>query len=246
MECSVVIERLLTSVRRKKTQLGVRKTAEFFARRLRDVLFHSRELFFTIDLSNRTLATSPGSDSVKVWEKKSFGDLTVKEQEALRGYGSGSLLALFEKRFAAGYRLFLTYVDEDLAGGAWIYSGGPGRFFMIPLSQEEFFIVAVFIIDRFRGKGLSLPSLILLLKIMKEYGFRRGFICTKEWNFYQRSIIKAGFELVGKVRKVTAFGKNIMIWSGGAREFVSECPEDAQASGANNEKKRNKANNAYP
>lgn len=220
MESGVVIERLLTSVSRKQAQLGVRRAAVFFARRLWDTLFHSRELFFTIDLSELTLVPGPGNGLVEVLEKRSFSDLTGKEQEAIRGYGGSELLSLFEERLAGGHRLFLTYVDGDVAGAAWIYVGGPGRFFMIPLSQEEFFIVAVFIIDRFRGKGISVPSLKLLLQKMKKEEFRRGFICTKEWNFYHRSIEKAGFQLSGKVRKVRLFGRDFFIWSHEGREFV--------------------------
>ncbi len=221
MENSAVIERLLTSVSRKQAQLGVRKAAAFFARRLWDMLFHSRELFFTIDLSERTVGAGPGHGAVEVREKRHFSDLAKNELEAIRGYGGNELLGLFEKRLAGGHRLFLTYVDGEVAGAAWIYVGGPGKFFMIPLSQEEFFIMAVFIIDRFRGKGISVPSLELLLQMMKKEEFRRGFICTKEWNFYQRSIKKAGFQLSGKVRKVRLFGRDFLIWAHEKRrEFV--------------------------
>ncbi|SPP99528.1 hypothetical protein NBG4_10062 [Candidatus Sulfobium mesophilum] len=208
-----MIDRLLISVSRKQAQLGVRKAATFFARRLWDMLFHSRELFFAIDLSDHTLPSGSGNGSVEVREKRSLSDLTEKEQEALRSHGGSELLSIFEKRLAGGHRLLLTYVDGEVAGAAWIYTGGSGRFLMIPLSQKEFFIVAVFIIDRFRGKGISLPSLILLLEKMKKESFRRGFICTKEWNFYRRSIEKAGFKLLGKVRKVRFFGRDIFIWS---------------------------------
>ena len=222
MESSQVIERLLTAVGRKKAQLGGRKAVAFIAKRLWDTLFHSRELFFTIDLSNRTLTVSPGSDSVEVREKRSFSELTEKERAAISGYGGSELLNLFEKRLAGGHRLFLTFAEGEFAGAAWIYVGGPGKFFMIPLARKEFFIVAVFIVDRFRGKGISVASLVLLLQKMKEDGFEHGSICTKEWNFYQRSISKSGFELVGRVRSVRFFGRDILIWSHdkGREKFV--------------------------
>lgn len=177
------------------------------------MIFHSRSLFFTVDLSNYTPQEQFMNTEVDVVEKEFFDQLTEAEQETIRGYGGADLLALFEKRLLQGHRLFLTHVDGEIAGASWIYEGGPGKFFMIPLSEKEFFILAVFIIDKFRGRGISSVSLACILQRMKEYGFQKGFICTKEWNFYQRSIKKAGFELVGKVREMKIFKRNILIWS---------------------------------
>ena len=213
MESSVLIARFLTAVSRKKSQLGGCKAAAFLARRLCDTLFHSRDLFFTIDLSEPTFTGDPRNTVVNVREKRSFSELTEKEREAIQCYGGSTLLSLFEERLAGGHRLFLTYAEGKFAGAAWVYVGGSERFFMIPLAEKEFFIVAVFILERFRGRGISVPSLVLLLKKMREDAFVRGFICTKEWNFYQRSIKKAGFELVGRVRRLRFFGRDILIWS---------------------------------
>ncbi len=177
------------------------------------MLFHSRNLLFMVDLTDYKVDNRTKNEHVEVVEIKSFDQLTASEKKVFQEYGGSNLLQLFEKRLLQGHRLFLTHVDGEIAGAIWIYEGGSGKFFMIPLSEKEFFILAVFIIDKFRGRGISSTSLAYLLTEMKEEGFRRGFICTKEWNFYQKSIKKAGFEFIGKVREIKAFKKNILIWS---------------------------------
>jgi GNAT superfamily N-acetyltransferase len=204
---------LYSTVRKKFSTGGIKNTFLLMAQRIYCELFHSKNLFFAIDLSNYKPDERSINENITVLDKASFDQLTEDEQEVFKGYGGSALLDLFKKRFESGHRVFLTYYSGEVVGASWIYKGGPGKFFMIPLETDEFFILAVFIIEKFRGRGISSASLASILQRMKEYGFQKGFICTKEWNFYQNSIKKAGFEFIGKVREIKAFKKNILIWS---------------------------------
>lgn len=190
------------------------------AQRIYGELFHSKNLFFSIDLSNYKPDEKSMNENVTVIDKTSFDQLSEDEKKVFQGYGGSALLDLFKKRFESGHKVFLTYYSGEVVGASWICEGGPGKFFMIPLSEGEFFILAVFIIEKFRSRGISSASLANILQRMKEYGFQKGFICTKEWNYFQKSIKKAGFELVGKVRELKMFRRNILIWSSvNAKDF---------------------------
>lgn len=204
---------LYSTVRKKFSTGGIKNTFLLIAQRIYCELFHSKNLFFAIDLSNYKPDERSMNENITVLDKTSFDQLTEDEKEVFRGYGGNALLDLFKKRFESGHRVFLTCYYNEVVGASWIYDGGPGKFFMIPLAEGEFFILAVFIIEKFRGRGISSASLVSILQRMKDYGFQKGFICTKEWNFFQKSIKKAGFELVGKVREMKIFKRNILIWS---------------------------------
>lgn len=204
---------IYSTVRKKFSIEGIKNTFLLMSQRIYCELFHSKNLFFALDLSNYKPDERSMNENITVLDKTSFDQLTEDEKEVFRGYGGSALLDLFKKRFESGHRVFLTYYLNEVVGASWIYEGGLGKFFMIPLAEGEFFILAVFIIEKFRGRGISSVSLANILQRMKEYGFQRGFICTKEWNFFQKSIKKAGFELVGKVREMKIFKRNILIWS---------------------------------
>lgn len=206
-------QRIYTIIRRKLSSIGIKNTFFLMTKRIYCMLFYSKNLFFTVDLSNYNPDEKPINKEVEVLEKKSFEQLTQTEKENLREYGGKDLLAQFKNRLEKGCRLFLTYFNGEVAGTCWIYEGGTRKFFVIPLSKKEFFILSVFIIDKFRRKGVGTTSLIHILKKMKQEGFQHGFISTKEWNFYQKAILKAGFQFVGKFHEFKILKRNILIWS---------------------------------
>jgi GNAT superfamily N-acetyltransferase len=205
----------LTIVRRKVRSIGVKNTISLVTSRVYDNFFHGRLLFFSIDLTEYEPDKSLKTENIYVVMRTSFEELTLDELAVFNEYGGSRFLTLSRKRFASGYKLFVTYRENEVAGASWIYEGGRGNFFMIPLAAGEFFVVAVFILDSFRGKGAGTASLVRILEGMREQGFRRGFICTREWNFFKGGISKAGFQLAGKVREIKLFGKTVLIWSHG-------------------------------
>ena len=204
---------MFSKIRRKLSSIGMKKTAALIARRFYAAMFSSSGLFFKVDLLNYNTYGKPTNDQVEVIEIKSFESLADKDLRCLRDYGGNHLLAIFEKRLAKGHRLFLSYLNGQVAGASWVYIGGEGRFFIIPLSEKDFIIVAVFTIDRFRRMRIAAASLIAILDKMRLEGFHRGFISTKQWNFFQNAIAKAGFEFVGKFHRFRILKRSILIWS---------------------------------
>lgn len=207
------VHSLYTTVKKKVAADGIKNTFLLVARRVYGELFHSRNLFFSIDLSDYAPDEERMSESITVIDRTSFDQLREDEKRAFQEYGGRALLELFKKRFENGHKLFVTYFSNEPVGASWIYEGGTGKFFMIPLAEGEFFILAVFIVDKFRGRGISSASLKSILVRMRDCGFKKGYICTKEWNFFQKSIKKAGFKLVGKVRELKILRRHILIWS---------------------------------
>ena len=204
---------MFSKIRRKLSNIGTKRTAALIIRRLYAVMFSSIGLFFRVNLLNYNSYGKPTNDQVKVIEIKSFESLADKDARCLRDYGGKNLLTLFKKRLAKGHRLFLSYINGQVTGASWVYVGGERRFFVIPLSEKDFIMLAVFTIDKFRGMHIATTSLIMILDKMRIEGFQRGFISTKQWNFFQKSIVKAGFQYVGKFHRVRILKRSILIWS---------------------------------
>ena len=204
---------MLSRIRRKLSSLGTRKTAALIARRFYASIFCSSRLFFRVDLLNYNCYGIPINDQVEVIEIKSSESLTDEEARSLEDHGGKDLLAIFEKRLANGHRLFLSYLNGEVTGASWVYVGGERKFFVIPLSQKDFIILAVFTIDKFRRMRIATTSLAKILDKMRLEGFQRGFISTKQWNFFQKAIARAGFEFVGKFHRFRILRRSILIWS---------------------------------
>jgi GNAT superfamily N-acetyltransferase len=210
----------IAAVRRKLGTAGVRKTVVLGSRRAYDALFHGRLLFFRVDLDGYATDMESVDREDRVLPRKSIDEITSVERKAFKEYGGASLIRLWNERFQKGHRLFVTYHGSEVAGASWVYEGGTERFFTVPLAEGEVFIVAVFVLENFRGRGLGTRTLALILQMMKDEGFQRAFICTKEWNHFQKAIRRAGFQCVGKLREIKVFRKSIQIWSdSGASDF---------------------------
>lgn len=206
-------KKLFITIRRKFSSVGIKNTLFLIVKRTYDTLFYSKNLFFTIDLSNYNPDEKPINKEVKVVEKKSFDQLTETERKVFREYGGKGLLTLFEKRLKMGHRLFLMYLNSEVAGSIWIYQGGEREFFSVPLTTKDIMLQAGFTLDKFRRQGVFVAGLIKLLDRMKQEGFHRAFAATKEWNFSQNVLLKAGFKYIGRFREFKIFKWIILIWS---------------------------------
>lgn len=200
------------TIKRKFSSLGFKHAVYFILRRIYRMLLNSRTLFFRIDFSTCRVQDSPANPEIMLAPKSSFNELTDSEQEALLMYDGPKLLNSFRTNFDKGYRLFLICSGTNVVGAVWVVDGGTTPFFTIPLANDEFFIISVFTIEAFRGKRIGTAALIRVLDHLKKSGYRSGFICTKEWNFYQKAIRTAGFDLVGTFREIHFFKKTIVIW----------------------------------
>ncbi|MFC1657052.1 GNAT family N-acetyltransferase [Candidatus Moduliflexota bacterium] len=210
----------ITAVRRKLRTSGLQETFAIVAGRAYNSLFHGRLLLFRADITGNAVDSKLSGKKDGIKARTSIHELTADERSIFKGYGGESLLRLWEKRFQKGHSLFVVYHGGEVAGTGWIYEGGRKEFFTVPLAPGEAFIVAVFVLDPFRGKGLGTRILALILQRMKDDGFQRAYICTKEWNHFQKSIRRAGFELLGKVREIKMFGRVFQVWSEcGGRDF---------------------------
>jgi len=208
-----MITKISNNISRKVNTLGLKDTIILLLQRLYYSSFRNKRLFFTINLAQYVPENNYINNKVTVSPKPSFSQLSHQEKKALRSHGGDKLLNTFARRLAKGNKLFLLYINAKCAGASWVYVGGKNKFFIVPLPEKQFIILDVFTIDKYRRMGTATTNLIKILENMKLQGFERAFISTKEWNFYQKSIMKAGFELVGKYREFKIFGQNILIWS---------------------------------
>lgn len=109
-----------------------------------------------------------------------------------------------------GVRDFFVYKKNGLIGHiSWIYyRNDPNR--IIDLSTDEGEIKYSLTLPEFRGKGIYPATLIEVQRYLKEQGYKRLFICTKEDNLPSvRGIEKAGFEFVTKINLVKVLGMQV-------------------------------------
>jgi len=204
---------VLQAFKRKYRSVGLTESIALVFRRLYSAAFHPRNMLFGIDLSEILPSMGPSFVDTQVVEKRSFNALTGKELEALMAYGGPMLLTSFKKNFTQGYRLFIAYRDGEVAGAHWVLTGGSKKFYVIPLLDRDFMFMYVFVIDKFRKKGVCLVLYSKTLEAMKADGYRRGYVFTKEWNFHQKTCMKVGFQLIGKFTTLHIFAKPMIVWS---------------------------------
>lgn len=200
-------------IRRKIKTIGFRKSVQLIASRVYNTLFHSRNLLFRVDLLDLNLDKIPANEKVQVKQKLSFQELDQFERENLSSYGGGNFLETIKNRLARGHRLFLGYINGEVAGARWVLTGGDQVFFTIPLAKREFMCLAAFTIYKYRRMGVSTTIFKHVLLTMKSEGYVYGYVFTKEWNFHRKGILKVGFKFVGKFREIPLFRRKIVIWS---------------------------------
>ena len=204
---------MFRKIKRKIESFGIRDTVFFMAWRLFNTVFRSSNLLFRINLLDYNPHDKPLNTEIEIMEKKIFQEITHSEKKALREYGGVDFLRLFESRLKRGHRLFLASIGGEIAGARWVYIGGDRSFFVIPLSEREFMCFAAFTIDKFRRNGVSTTLFIHILTMMRQEAFQQGFVFTKEWNFHQKTILKAGFQPIGKFYEFRVLKRNILIWA---------------------------------
>lgn len=198
---------------RKIKSIGLRNAVAFLSKRFFEAIFHSRNVLFTVDLTRYNPDQKCVNKEIEVSERESFEDITTREIEGLRSYSGNKLLDVFRKRLDLGHRFFLAHLNGEVAGARWVYIGGRRRFFSIPLSEKEFMCFAGFAIDRFRRRGVSTNLFIHIIQKLKQEGFQRGYVYTKEWNMNRKAITRAGFEFIGKFSEYSILNRKILVWS---------------------------------
>jgi RimJ/RimL family protein N-acetyltransferase len=109
-----------------------------------------------------------------------------------------------------GVKDFFIYKDNGLIGHiSWIYcNNDPNR--IIDLSNDEGEVKYSLTLPEFRGRGIYPATLIAVQKYLKENGYKRLYICTREDNLPSvRGIEKAGFTFVTKISLIKVLGMQV-------------------------------------
>jgi RimJ/RimL family protein N-acetyltransferase len=109
-----------------------------------------------------------------------------------------------------GVKDFFIYKKNGLLGHiSWIYyRNDPNR--IIDLAADEGEVKYSLTLPEFRGKGIYPATLIEVQRYLKEQGYKRLFICTREDNLPSvKGIEKAGFEFVTKINLIKVLGMQV-------------------------------------
>lgn len=205
---------MFNKITRKIKAVGIKKTAAMLARRLPHKILGDQEIFLVLHLDEFDPPPNLTNKQVAISPKESFDQIAPDGVAALREYGGPDFLALIQRRFGQGHRLFLAYHDGALAGGSWLYVGGDRRFSVIPLSTRDATIIASFTFDNMRKKRAYTTTLIHMLDWLRQRGFQRVVASTQVWNDAPRlTLPRLGFREAGRYRRFRLRGRNIIIWS---------------------------------
>ena len=210
---------MLKKIRRKIESIGFKNSLFFIVRRFFDVIIRSDNLYFKCDLSINDSPDRLKNKDIKIIEKLSFSDITESERKSFLELGTATVLSVFEKKLAEGDRLFIAYINNEMAGLCWVNFGGNRKFYSIPLSdsiplsENEFMLMSGYTIDRYRQRGVGTALVIEILSKLKKEGYRWGYAVTNTWNISQKVLLKMGFIIVGRFRELRLLRRNILIWT---------------------------------
>ena len=194
------IMRVLKIMHLQYSNLGLR---EFMALVFRSLFKVDRLLIYSRDLT---------SEITRI--ESHVGDEYIRK-------GDMSDLAMSRKSMAApswefscdlydGVKDYFFYKMNGAIGHiSWIYyKNDPNR--IIDLCSYEGEVKYSLTLPEFRGKGIYPATLIEVQRFLKEKGYKRLFICTREDNVPSiRGIEKAGFKFVAKISLIKFLGMQV-------------------------------------
>ncbi len=145
------------------------------------------------------------------------------EDEDLQKIGSAWNVAITQRlhaeRFDKGATLWLFKLEGKLAGYGWTMIGGAMEPHFFPLGANDAHLFDFFVFPEFRGRRINPVLVNHILKRLAKENRSRAFIEAAEWNAPQlSSLARTPFRALGYARKIHFFGKEMVLWSGKAKE----------------------------
>jgi GNAT superfamily N-acetyltransferase len=198
---------------------GVRSTLARCVEALRRLSYSGRMILFVCPLPSRP-PLRPAGVSV---ERLSVSTLAQADCGSLFGSSDPADLARrLADRFSAGSELWLARVTGRPAGFGWTIRGRAFEPHFFPIQADEVHLFDFFVAADFRGRGVNGALMAECLARLGEQGVRVAHLECAAWNAGQlASLQKTPFRRCASARKLTLFGRPLVLWQRGPRPPTS-------------------------
>ena len=120
-------------------------------------------------------------------------DLSSKDIASIKDYAGEKYIAESKRRFANNWRLFLAYMDDQLAGACWAVTNNSDlKTKIVPLLDGDVALINAWTIPSFRGRNVYPFILSFIVTQFREKNFKRAFGYGDTWNISALKGLKKG------------------------------------------------------
>lgn len=216
----MLFEKIYKAISRKIISVGVFPTIKLIINRSIDKIFHRETVLFYIDIPSYSLNPADITKDVIGREFKCLEDLSPKDIASIRDYAGGNFIAVYKRRFANNWKLFLAYSNDQLAGGCWAATNTSDlKTKIVPLLDGDVALIDGWTIPSFRGRNIYSFILSFIVTQYKEKHFKRAFGYGDIWNIPAiKGIKKGGFRDCVIFESYNIFGNEVVIWKSASRK----------------------------
>ena len=210
----MTLEEVYKAIKRKIISVGVLPTIKLIITRSVEKIFHRETVLFYIDVPGYSLNPQEISKHIIGKEIKSFMDLSSKDISSIRDYVGEKYIAESKRRFANNWRLFLAYIDDQLAGACWAVTNTSDlKTKVVPLLEGDVALIDAWTVPSFRGRNVYPFILSFIVNQFKEKNFKRAFGYGDIWNISAlKGLKKGGFRDYILYESYIIFGNEVVIW----------------------------------
>ena len=210
------------AINRKIISIGVFPTIKIIIKRSVDKIFNRETVLFYIDIPSYSLNPKEIGKHLIGREFKSFMDLSSKDIASIRDYAGEKYIAESKKRFANNWRLFLAFMNDQLAGACWAVTNTSDlKTKIVPLLDGDVALIDAWTVPSFRGRNVYPFILSFIVNQFKEKNFKRAFGFGDTWNISAlRGLKKGGFQDFIIYESYNIFGNEIVIWKPASRKKI--------------------------
>jgi hypothetical protein len=219
----MLFEATYKAIKRKIISVGVLPTIKLIINRSVDKIFYRETVLFYVDIPSYSLNPQEIGKHLIGREFKSFMDLSSKDIASIKDYAGEKYIAESKRRFANNWRLFLAYINDQLAGACWAVTNTSDlKTKIVPLLDGDVALIDGWTVPAFRGRNVYPFILSFILTQFREKNFKRAFGYGDKWNISAlKGLKKGGFRDFISYRNYNIFGNEVVIWKPASRKKVS-------------------------
>ena len=218
----MILEATYKAIKRKILSGGLLSTIKIITTRSVDKIFHRETMFLYIDIPSYSLDPQEIAKDIIGGEVKSFGELSSKDIESIKDYAGEKYITECKRRFANNWKLFLGYINDQLAGACWVVSNTSDlKTKVAPLLDGDIALLDGWTIPAFRGRNVYPFIMSFIVTQCREKNFKRAFGYAPIWNISSlKGCKKAGFRSFIPYESYNIFGNEIVIWKPTSKKKV--------------------------
>jgi len=221
----MMVEATYKAIKRKIESIGILPTAKLIINYLANKIYYREFMLYYVDVSTYHWDPKEISKEIVAKEIRNFMDLSEREIDTIREYIGKKYIKEIKERLANNWRLYLGYINGELAGGVWAMTNKSGlKTKAVPLLDGDVFYLNAWTFPAFRGKKIF-PFLLSFMSVkFQEEKFQRAYGSVHKRNIASlrshATFAKFGYQYFINFEAYNLLGREIVIWKPGSRENV--------------------------